>query len=351
MTAPTSTSPGDSPVRRPRRRHDDFRLDTWATRPPCIEVLATGPSATVQDLGRPGLAEFGVGPSGAADRPSLQLANRLVGNPEGHAAVEITFGGLGLRFTRAALIAFTGAPCPLRVGEPGAGRAAGMYAPIYVYAGDEVHVGPPSRGMRSYLAVRGGIAVPPVLGARATDTLSGLGPASLEVGSLLPIGDRALDYPNVDLAPQSTYPDVPVLRVVPGPRERWFVDNALTALCDPGGYEVTAESNRIGMRLAGPMLRHRYVRELPPEATLDGALQVPPAGQPILFLTDHPVTGGYPVIAVVHPDDLPMAAQARPGQRIRFRTDRDPRDPGGKRRTPHRPFNAEASADESERQP
>jgi biotin-dependent carboxylase-like uncharacterized protein len=350
MTAPANTSPGDIPIRAPRRRADDFRLDTWATRPPCIEVLATGPSATIQDLGRPGLAEIGVGSSGAADRPSLGLANRLVGNPEGHAAVEITFGGLWLRFTRAALIAFTGAPCPLRVGEPGAGRAAGMYAPIYVYAGDEVHVGPPGRGMRSYLAVRGGIAVPPVLGARATDTLSGLGPAPLEVGSLLPIGDRVLDYPNVDLAPQRAYPEQPVLRVVPGPRDHWFVDEALTALCDRRGYEVTAESNRIGMRLAGPTLRHRDARELPPEATLDGALQVPPAGQPILFLTDHPVTGGYPVIAVVHPDDVPMAAQARPGQRIRFTMDRDLRGSGRKRRIPQRPFTAEENADKSERQ-
>ncbi|WP_245645157.1 biotin-dependent carboxyltransferase family protein [Pseudonocardia acaciae] len=307
---------------------------------PCIEVLATGPAATIQDLGRPGLAELGVGESGAADRPALRLANRLVGNPERHAAVEITFGGLAVRFGRAALVAVAGAPCPLRVRRAGTERAAGMYAPIYVHAGDEVHVGPAGLGMRSYLAVRGGIDVPPVLGSRATDTLAGLGPAPLEVGSLLPIGDRALDYPRVDVAPQPAYPDRPVLRVVPGPREHWFARGALAALYDSGGYEVTAESNRIGMRLSGPRLCRRDSRELPPEATVTGALQVPPAGQPILFLADHPVTGGYPVIAVVHPDDLPMAAQARPGRRVRF--------------IPHRaqimnrqPFNAE----EPERQP
>ncbi|MGH3584816.1 MAG: biotin-dependent carboxyltransferase family protein [Pseudonocardia sp.] len=328
----------------PRPAADGFRLDIWASRPPCIEVLATGPSATVQDLGRPGLAELGVGPSGAADRPSLRLANRLVGNPESHAGIEFTFGGLVLRFTRAALIAFAGAPCPLWVcrvsGASEASRAGDMYAPIYVYAGDEVRVGPPSAGMRSYLAVRGGIAVPPVLGARATDTLAGLGPSPLMVGSLLPIGDAAMDYPNAGFAPQRAYPDRPALRVLPGPRDHWLVDGALDALCDPAGYEVTAESNRIGMRLAGPVLRHRHIRELPPEATVSGALQVPPSGQPILFLADHPVTGGYPVIAVVHPDDLPMAAQARPGQRVRFVPDRE-----------QRRFNAEVSAEKSERHP
>jgi biotin-dependent carboxylase-like uncharacterized protein len=335
MTAPPDTAE----VCRPRRPADDFRLDTWAARPPCIEVLATGPSATIQDLGRPGLAELGVGPSGAADRPALRLANRLVGNPEGHAGIEVTFGGLALRFTRAALIAFAGAPAPLRVRRAaGPERAAGMYTQVYVYAGDEVRVGPPTAGMRGYLAVRGGIAVPPVLGSRATDTLSGLGPPPLEPGSLLPIGDSASDYPGADLAPQPAYPAQPVLRVLPGPRDHWLVDGALDALCDPAGYEVTAESNRIGMRLAGPVLRHRNVRELPPEATVSGALQVPPSGQPILFLADHPVTGGYPVIAVVHPDDLPLAAQARPGQRVRFIPDRDP-------------LQRRRSAEESERQP
>jgi biotin-dependent carboxylase-like uncharacterized protein len=326
MSAPTDPASTDShhgsvnglrnarTLRAPRPPADDFRLDIWASRPPCIEVLTSGPSATVQDLGRPGLGELGVGSSGAADQPSLRLANRLVGNPEGHAAIETTFGGLQVRFTSAALIAVSGAPCPLSV----SGRSEGMYSPIYVYAGDELLLGSPTSGMRSYLAVRGGIEVPVVLGSRATDTLAGLGPAPLAAGSALTIGTRALEYPNVGLAPQPRYPGRPVLRVLPGPRDDWFVDGALAALCDRGGYEVTPHSNRIGIRLAGPELAHRRVRELPPEPTVTGALQVPPAGQPILFLADHPVTGGYPVIGVVHPDDVPLAAQARPGQQIQF---------------------------------
>lgn len=307
--------------RAPRRPADDFRLEIWSSRPPCVEVLATGPSATVQDLGRPGLGELGVGPSGAVDQPSLRLGNRLVGNPEGHAAIETTLGGLHVRFTSAALIAVTGAPCPLSV----SGRPEGMYSSVHVYAGEELVLGTPTNGMRSYLAVRGGIEVPVVLGARATDTLAGLGPAPLAPGSVLAIGIRVLDYPNIGLAPQPRYPGRPVLRVLPGPRDDWFVDGALAALCDRDGYEVTPHSNRIGIRLAGPELAHRWVRELPSEPTVTGALQVPPAGQPILFLADHPVTGGYPVIGVVHPDDVPLAAQARPGQRIRFTLVHPPR--------------------------
>jgi biotin-dependent carboxylase-like uncharacterized protein len=216
------------------------------------------------------------------------------------------------------LIAITGAVGPVTVG----GRAEGPFTPIRVHAGDELMIGAPTRGMRSYLAVRGGIDVAPVLGSRSTDTLAGLGPAALETGSRLPIGQTGLAYPDVDLAPRSELPDRPVLRVVPGPRDDWFSADALGRLYDPGGYEVSADSNRVGMRLDGPALEHRGFGELPPEACVAGSLQVPPSGRPILFLADHPVTGGYPVIGVIHPDDLPLAAQTRPGQRLRFRPDR-----------------------------
>lgn len=283
-----------------------------------LTVLATGPGATVQDLGRPGYGELGVGPSGAADLPSLRLANRLVGNPEGYAGVEVTFGGLRVRFDRPALVAVTGAEVPVTVG----GRASGCCAPLPVRPGQEVALGPPRSGVRSYLAVRGGIDVPPVLGSRATDTLAGLGPAPLRPEMALPVGDTPLGYPGVDLAPRPAPPERPVLRVLPGPRRDRFTDDALRALCDPGGYQVDPRSNRVGMRLAGPVLAYREEGELPPEATVSGALQVPPNGQPILFLADHPVTGGYPVIAVVHPDDLPLAAQTAPGARLGFRVSR-----------------------------
>jgi allophanate hydrolase subunit 2 len=135
----------------------------------------------------------------------------------------------------------------------------------------------------------------------------------------LPVGETALDYPGVDLAPRPALPRNPLLRVLPGPRDDWFVDDAPRRLCDGCGYQVGGHSDRVGMRLHGPKLDYRDAGELPPEATVPGALQVPPNGQPILFLADHPVTGGYPVIGVVHPADLPLAAQTPPGARLRFR--------------------------------
>ena len=279
-----------------------------------ITVLRPGPFATIQDLGRPGLAGIGVGASGAADRPSLRLANRLVGNPESHAGLECTFGGLAVRFDRPALIALTGAPCPATL----SGRAVDMYSPIHVPAGACLELGPPTDGLRTYLAIRGGITVDEVLHSRSTDTMSGLGPPVLIPGTTLPIGTQANDFPAVDFAPQKPFPTELTLRVIPGPREDWFTPNALNILLSEQ-YEVTPDSNRVGLRLSGPPLNHKATVELPSEATVLGALQVPPSGQPILFLADHPVTGGYPVLAVVTEQDIPLAAQARPGQKVHFR--------------------------------
>ena len=278
-----------------------------------IEVLRAGPLTTVQDLGRPGLAHLGVGRSGAADRPSLRLANRLVGNPEGAAALETTFGGLAVRATCATTVALTGAPCPVRVG----GRARDVNAPVAVGAGEVVELGMPPAGVRTYLAVRGGLAVPPVLGARATDVLAHLGPAPLRDGDRLPTGHPAGRTPGVDVAPVRALSWEPLLRVVPGPRVDWFTPAALEAL-GSGWFEVTAASDRVGIRLAGPTLERSRIEELPSEGLVEGAVQVPPDGQPVVFLADHPVTGGYPVIAVVHPQDLPVVAQLRPGQSVRF---------------------------------
>jgi biotin-dependent carboxylase-like uncharacterized protein len=280
-----------------------------------LEVLSPGPLATVQDLGRPGLAHLGVGESGAADRRSLRLANRLVGNPESAAAVEATLGGLAVRFDTAVLVALTGAPCPVTA----AGRPAAMYAPLPLRAGETLQLGMPDAGLRTYLAVRGGIDVPCVLGSRSTDTMASLGPPPLGPGARLPVGAPTRPHPGVDVAPQAPYASEIRLDVVLGPREDWFTAEGLAALCH-GPYTVTDKCDRVGIRLDGPVLTRRIERELKPEATVTGALQVPPNGQPILFLADHPVTGGYPVIAVVAEDDLHLAAQARPGQRLWFRT-------------------------------
>ena len=280
-----------------------------------IEVLRTGPLATVQDLGRPGLAHLGVPCSGAADGRALRLGNRLVGNPEGGAAVEFTLGGGAVRFEEAAWVAVTGAPVPFTVN----GRAHGMNAPCHVPAGAVLEMGMPTRGLRSYLAVRGGVAVEPVLGSRSTDVLSGLGPKPLSAGDRLPVGSSAgLDDIEVDIAPSPDLPEVPVLRILPGPRDDWFTPESLTTLTTRL-YEVSSASNRVGVRLDGPALTRAREGELSSEGMVTGALQVPPNGLPILFLTDHPTTGGYPVVAVVACCDIPVAAQLRPGQRVRFR--------------------------------
>lgn len=286
--------------------------------PRVLEVLETGPLATVQDLGRPGLAGLGVGRSGAADVGSLRLANRLLGNDPGAAAIEVTLGGLALRAHADVLVALTGAPCPAGVD----GVGVGPQTPISLPAGAVLRLGIPDRGLRTYVAVRGGVAVEPVLGSRATDVMSGIGPAVLAPGATLPVGAAPVGWPNVDVAPVPALADGTLeLRVHPGPRDDWFAAGALEALCS-APYDVTAESNRVGMRLRGPVLARSREEELPSEGMVRGALQVPPTGQPTLFLSDHPVTGGYPVVGVVVAADLDLAAQARPGQQLRFRLGR-----------------------------
>ena len=280
-----------------------------------IEVLSSGPFATVQDLGRRGLAQLGVTESGAADRRSLRLANRLVGNDEGAAAIEATMGQLGVRFETSTVVALTGAPCPVWVGD----RAGSMYAPMHVRAGEVLELGVPETGLRTYLAVRGGLDVPSVLGARCTDTLAGLGPPPLRRGTRLPVGGaRVGAVPPIDLAAQAAYPAEMRLRILLGPRDDWFTPEAIAALTG-SRYLVTSECDRVGVRLEGTPLSRRVEEELKSEATVRGAVQVPPRGQPILFLADHPVTGGYPVVAVVIEDDLHLVAQARPGQCVSFR--------------------------------
>ncbi|MCF6509271.1 biotin-dependent carboxyltransferase family protein [Blastococcus sp. MG754426] len=282
-----------------------------------LTVLAPGPFATVQDAGRTGWASIGVPRSGAADRPAAALANRLVGNDPAAAVVEATAGGLRVRAERTLLVAVTGAPVPVVVD----GRPAPFAAPTTLRPGAVLALGTPRVGLRSYLAVRGGIDVPPVLGSRSTDTLSGLGPPALAAGRRLPVGGLAGEEPVVDVAPVAGPPERPVLRLLPGPRRDWFDGAAWPALIS-GAWEVAADSDRVGLRLAGPRLRRARDGELASEGLVPGALQVPPDGAPVLFLADHPVTGGYPVLAVVVTADLPVAAQLRPGDRVRFRAAR-----------------------------
>lgn len=278
-----------------------------------LRVRRTGPQTLVQDLGRPGHAAIGVGRSGAADRGALRLANRAVGNPEGAAGLEVLLGGLEVEATGTVTICVTGAPVPVCVG----GRDVGPSCVATVRAGEVVRLGVPERGLRSYVAVRGGIDVPAVLGSRSRDVLAGLGPEPLAEGDELAVGTPSGPLPVADLIPPLRLPDVVELRVVRGPRDGWLSDaDALTAT----PWRASEESNRVGMRLLGEPLAHRDPeRQLPSEGVWRGAVQVPPGGEPVVLLADHPVTGGYPVAAVVVHDDIDLAAQVRPGQGVWFR--------------------------------
>ena len=276
-----------------------------------IVVEATGPLATVQDLGRPGLAHLGVSPSGAADRTAHRLANRLVGNPESDATLEITLGGLSVRATATHWVAVTGAPTTVLVND----RPTASHGLLALPPGDRLTVRPPAYGVRSYLAVRGGITVAPVLASRATDLLSGIGPALLQPGDELPVGTPGPPLPGVDLAP----PHQPrkTLAITPGPRQDWFLDEAWHDLVHEV-WTVSPDGNRVGVRLEGRFLPRRIPDELPSEGLLRGAVQVPASGEPLIFLADHPVTGGYPVIGVLTDRAADHAAQLRPGDRVRF---------------------------------
>ncbi|MDI9914099.1 biotin-dependent carboxyltransferase family protein [Rhodococcus sp. IEGM 1379] len=281
-----------------------------------LEILKTGPLSLIQDLGRTGHLRSGVGVSGAADRRSLQLGNRLVGNAEDAAGIEILMGGLRLRAHQLMTLAFTGARAQAyRDGVP-----VGHSSVIVVNPGQVVRLDYAPSGLRTYLTVRGGIAVPEILGSRSTDTLSGIGPAPLKPNDVLPIGPIPAVFPLVDVAPVHQVSGGTLgIRVVFGPRADQFVNpEALTA----GRWAVSTDSDRIGARLdrvgTDALLQRADGLELPTEGLALGSIQVPPSGQPVAFLADHPITGGYPVVAVVTDADIDRLGQARPGQKIRF---------------------------------
>jgi KipI family sensor histidine kinase inhibitor len=294
-----------------------------------LVVEAAGLQSLVQDLGRPGLGDLGVSASGAADTASARQANRLVGNAPGEAVVETLLGGLTVRARGPVVLGLAGAEAPARITTvPGSGavdRPAPLRAPFALRDGETLTLDEPTAGLRTYLAVRGGLDVPAVLGSRATDTMSGIGPEPLAPGAELPVrgdaGFAAVGTPEPVLRRLPRAGEVSTLRVVPGPRQDWFGDTGLEVL---GGQDwaVSNQSNRIGVRLEAPVdgvpLEREREGELASEGAVAGALQVPPSGLPVLFLADHPVTGGYPVIGVVVPEDLPVAAQLPPGAGVRF---------------------------------
>jgi len=311
-----------------------------------LRILSPGLQSLVQDLGRHGHGRLGVSAAGALDRSSLRRANRIVGNQPSAAVVESVAGGLRVQAVGDQVLAVTGAPVALTIAPPsdvpGAGTAGDttakhstaeddggrsgevrqvpMATAFALLDGEVLTLGAPQRGFRTYLAVRGGVDTQPVLGSRSTDTMSGIGPAPLAAGGFIKAGKATSSNVVGNPEVQPDYPDtgVTVLDIVPGPRDDWFDAAALDSLCSQD-WTVTPRSNRVGMRLDGKPLERSRSGELASEGTVAGALQVPPEGQPVLFLADHPITGGYPVVAVVVDHQLDAAAQVPIGGRLRFR--------------------------------
>lgn len=267
-----------------------------------IHVLEPGFQTTVQDLGRYGYAQFGVSASGAADALALRAGNLLVGNAENAASLEMTLRGAALAFEAAAVIALTGSD--FASGLP-------LWTAVEVAAGTDIRCGPTRAGARCYLAVRGGIQAPKVLGSASAHLVTGIGGRALRKGDVLSVGADAIRRPRTRSAgpPVADGP----LRTTAGPQAAWFGDELYT-----NAYRVTEASNRMGVRLDGPAvpspLGHMVTEGVPL-----GAVQVPPDGQPIILFVEHQTTGGYPKPANVISADLWRVGQLRPRDEVAFR--------------------------------
>lgn len=277
-----------------------------------VEVLDPGPLTLVQDRGRPGHAHLGVPRAGALDPAAAALAGRLVGNGPDDAVLEVLLGGLVLRWGPVgAWVAVTGAPVTLWVD----GRVRSTGRAEWVPAGATLRLGPPPVGLRSWVAVAGGIAVDPVLGSRSRDTLAGVGPAPLAPGDVLPLGPRQAPPAPVVVPPGPAYDGA--LGVSAGPRADWLGRAGWERLLATP-WRVGGGSDRVGLRLEGEPLARAREGELASEGVVLGAVQLPPDGRPVVFLADHPTTGGYPVVAVVVAEHVARCAQLRPGDPVRL---------------------------------
>jgi len=281
-------------------------------------VETPGLFTTVQDLGREGFAPMGVSASGAADPISLRIGNRLVGNPQSAAGLEMTLVGGAFAFERAAVIALTGAD----FGPSANGIPLPMWTSIEIQGGQTVTLGSSRSGARAYLCIRGGIAVEPFLGSASTHVLSGLGGFEgralrksdrLDLGAALPLfRTRTLSSQMLErLQPRK------VIRVTEGPQSDWFASSSWEIFCE-STFRVTEQSNRMGIRLEGPPIPLDASREMITEGVSLGSIQVPPSGQPIILFVEQQTTGGYPKIANVISADVHSLGQLRPRDSIRF---------------------------------
>ncbi|HWZ97020.1 MAG TPA: biotin-dependent carboxyltransferase family protein [Candidatus Dormibacteraeota bacterium] len=281
-------------------------------------VNKPGSLTTVQDLGRPGFGAMGISPSGAADPVSLRIGNRLVGNSENAAALEMTLLGGEFQFSEDALIAVTGSD----FGATADGAGLALNAAASVRANQSVKFGPTKSGARCYLCVQGGITVPQLSGSRSTHLLSGLGGhegRALKKGDILPIGDVSRSVRQRKISPKLWSELAPrkMLRVTEGPQWPNFSDSMKQRFLAQK-YAITEEANRMGIRLQGDTLDMSLTGEMISEGVSLGAIQMPPSGQPIILFVEQQTTGGYPKIANVIAADLASVGQLRPRDEIRF---------------------------------
>lgn len=288
---------------------------------PVATLTDAGLLSLVQDRGRPGHGDIGVTRSGALDRASARAANAAVGNSSSAAVIE-NIGGLRITANVDTVLAVTGAEATVEVSTRSGQQATKTLAqPIGLLAGEELAVRPTGTGARSYVAIRGGLATDTVLDSAASDVLSGMGPAPLADGDVLKAGRATRTAVDPTILNPADSTNAATLRCVLGPRDDWFAEQTVQDFLSTT-WEVSGQSNRIGLRMTGPEgaeLTREREEELASEGMLPGSIQVPPNGLPVLFLADHPVTGGYPVIATVIPEDMDAAGQLPPGSTVTFR--------------------------------
>ncbi len=287
-----------------------------------IEVLDGGFLTTVQDLGRFGYQRYGVPTSGALDLFSLRAANRLVGNPDDAAGIEMTLAGPRLRFVAPATIALTGAEFGARVDD----RPVARWQSTFVEPGATLSFSVPQDGLRAYLAIAGGIDVPRVLGSRSTYTRSKLGGwegRALRAGDILAAGGERPALPggtlHLPLAGRPAYGHVHALRVVLGPQDDCFTPEGIRTFLS-SAYTVTPQSDRMGYRFSGPTIQHARGADIVSDGTPFGAVQVAGDGVPIVLLADRGTAGGYAKIATVIGPDISRLAQASPGDTVTFKS-------------------------------
>jgi antagonist of KipI len=288
-----------------------------------IQVEEPGLLTTVQDLGREGYGPMGVSASGAADPISLRIGNRLVGNAEGAAGLEMTLLGGTFVFPEGAIVALTGSD----FGATLDGKGVELWTSVVAKRGQTLRLGPTRSGARCYLCVQGGIAVTPFLGSASTHLLSGLGGhegRALRKGDVLKIGEAKGIYSKRTLAAKARERFSPrkVLRVTPGPQSDWFPESA-QQIFHASTYRVAEESNRMGLRLEGAPIREGSGGKMITEGVSMGAVQITAGGLPIILFVEQQTTGGYAKIANVISADLSSLGQLRPRDEIRFeRVDR-----------------------------